>query len=166
MALFVKILRLFRLVMQSNAAPCRGRQNGEGLVWFAALVCQLWPVLCRSDRRCHIARKILRTGCLPHSSGVLGTMTTHTSMNSFFVFSTYFYLSLGTQSIISTPNQWFSTSDLEFFTNRPRENLENLYPTSHSHFLPNFLQFTPTASRSLSRNLILTTNFTHYILYY
>ena len=55
----------------------------------------------------------------------------------------YFYLYLGTRSIISTPNQLFSTSDLEIFTNRPRDNLANLYPTSHGPFLPNFLQITP-----------------------
>mmetsp|Transcript_15000 Transcript_15000/g.30909 ORF Transcript_15000/g.30909 Transcript_15000/m.30909 type:complete len:172 (+) Transcript_15000:268-783(+) len=89
---------------------------------------------------------------------------TATSINSFFVFSTYFYLSLGRGSIISTPNQLFSTSDLENFTNRPGDNLENLYPTSHGPFLPNFLQITPTASRSLSTKLISTPNFTHYLL--
>ena len=87
-----------------------------------------------------------------------------TSINSFFVFSTYFYLSLGRGSIISTPNRLFSTSDLENFTNRPGDNLENLYPTSHGPFLPNFLQITPTASRSLSTKLISTPNFTHYLL--
>ena len=86
------------------------------------------------------------------------------SINSFFVFSTYFYLSLGRGSIISTPNQLFSTSDLENFTNRPGDNLENLYPTSHGPFLPNFLQITPTASRSLSTKLISTPIFTHYLL--
>ena len=55
-------------------------------------------------------------------------------------------------------------SDLENFTNRPGDNLENLYPTSNGPFLPNFLQTTPTASRSLSTKLILTPNFTHYFL--
>ena len=95
----------------------------------------------------------------------LGTFARwNSSINSFFVFSTYFYLSLGRGSIISTPNQLFSTSDLENCTNRPGDNLENLYPTSHGPFLPNFLQITPTASRSLSTKLISTPNFTHYLL--
>ena len=100
-----------------------------------------------------------------HQCGLCkGKLTETSSINSFFVFSTFFYLSLGRGSIISTPNQLFSTSDLEIFTNRPRDNLANLYPTSHGRFLPNFLQITQTVSRSLSTKLISTPNFTHYLL--
>ena len=52
------------------------------------------------------------------SSG--GQQIESASINLFSVFSTYLYLSLGTKKLIST-------SDLENFTNTPRDNLANLY---------------------------------------
>ena len=60
--------------------------------------------------------------------------------------------------IFSTPNQLFSTFDLIIFTNRPRYNLANLYPTSHGRFLPNFMRFVPTVSRTSGTNSILSPN--------